>query len=260
MIRYQVEVVAPTSLLPEGGDERRLFDAAWSRLGVNAEHWHRAVRVDLDGGLFLKGLYVRLEPNLQHFLRRWHVRNEFRNLLALRGLPFEIPVALAWGCEYRFGFPVRSFLVQRLIGDGVDFSDYIRRERDPAARREAFRAVGEAVRALHGAGWIHGDLACRNLMLRGGSGEVVFVDLARVKSASPQRLDWRRRKELYRLVKSADKCGASAEEVGIMLRAAAGEAAGGVIAATRELRSIDQRMARKWRTWLWRISGRTPSV
>ena len=259
MTRYLVEVREPTSLLPESGSGRETFDAAWSRLGVNAEHWHRSVRVDVDGGLFLKGLYVRLGPNLQHFLRRWHVRNEFRNLLALHDAAFDTPVALAWGCERRFGVPVRSFLVQRAIDDGVDFADYIRSHPEGGERLATFRAVGEAVRALHRAGWIHGDLACRNLMVRRDGG-IVFVDLARCKRASPERLDWRRRKELYRLVKSADKCGASGEEVDVMLRAASGEAAEGVIAATRGLRSIDRRFARKWRTWLWRISGRRPLV
>lgn len=260
MTRYHVEVLEPTSLLPENGSDRELFDAAWSRLGVNAEHWHRSMRLDLDGGLFLKGLYVRPVLDAQHFLRRWHVQSEFRNLVALRDTGLDIPVALAWGCQRRFGVPVRSFLVQREIRGGLDFEQYIRRTRDPEERLATFRAVGEAVRELHRAGWIHGDLACRNLMVRPEGKGVVLVDLARVKPAHPQRLDWRRRKELYRLVKSADKCGASDEEVRTMLEAAAGDAAPAVIASTRALRSVASRTSRKWRTWVWRVTGWTPGV
>lgn len=257
MTGFQVDVVESLSLLPPGGSPRELFEATWSQLGVDAEHWHRSVQLDCDGGLFVKGMYVRLVPNPQHFLRRWHVQREFRNLVAWRRSGLEIPTALAWGCERRFGIPVRSFLVQRVIRDGVDFARYVRGATDSAQRLAMFRAVGEAVGALHRAGWIHGDLACRNLMVRQDGG-VVFVDLARVKPTDPDRLDWRRRKELYRLVKSADKCGASDDEVRAMLDAAAGDDAGAVIDATRSLRAYDRRYARKWRTWCWRVTGAVP--
>jgi serine/threonine protein kinase len=166
------------------------------------------------------------------------------------------PVPVAWGCESRWGLPVRSFLVQRAISGAVDFSEYIRADGDESERRAVFRAVGEAVQALHSAGWIHGDLACRNLLVRPAGREVIFVDLARVKRTRPDRLGWRRRKELYRMVKSADKCGAAPAEVDAMMRAAAGDRAPAVIETTRQLRTIDGRTARKLRTFYWRLTGR----
>lgn len=257
MRRYRVEVIEPTSLLPAGCSAREAFDAVWPLLGVTAEDWHRSLRLDIDGGLFLKGLYVRPRWKPQHFLRRWHIRNELRNLIALRDLDLAKPVPVAWGCESRFGLPVRSFLVQRTIAGGVDFSDYIRGDSESEERLAVFRAVGETVHALHRAGWIHGDLACRNLLVLPETREVVLVDLARVKPVRPGRIGWRRRKELYRLVKSADKCGAAPQEVERMLQAAAGEHAAAVIQSTRALRTIDRRGVRKLRTWYWRITGRS---
>ncbi len=256
MRRYRVEVIEPTSLLPVGCSAREAFDAVWPLIGVTSKDWHRSMKLDIDGGLFLKGMYIRPRLNPQHFLRRWHIRNELRNLIALRDLHLAKPVPVAWGCESRFGLPVRSFLVQRTIA-GVDFSDYIRGDSEPKERLAVFCAVGETVRALHAAGWIHGDLACRNLLVLPETREVVLVDLARVKPVPPNRIGWRRRKELYRLVKSADKCGAASEEVERMLQAAAGEHAATIIQNTRALRTIDRRGTRKLHTWYWRITGRS---
>lgn len=263
MIRYSAEVLEPTSVLPRGSEQtfdRESFERVWALLEGSVPGWHRSRLVDLDGGLFVKGLQPSPEWSPQQLLRRWHIRHEFRNLVALRDLDIEKPVPVAWGCESRFGLPVRSFLLQRAISGGVDFSQYIRVGGDDAKRLEVFRAVGEMVHTLHSAGWIHGDLACRNLLVRPEKREVVLVDLARVKRSRPDRIGWRRRKELYRLVKSADKCGASPSEVEAMMQAASGAQAAAVIQTTRQLRSIDRRSARKLRTWYWRITGRQLGV
>ena len=140
----------------------------------------------------------------------------------------------------------------------MGLSDFIRTEQNATLRVGVFRSVGEAVCVLHAMGWIHGDLACRNLMVLPEAKEVAFVDLARVKPIGIKRMGWRRRKELYRLVKSADKCGADEPEVAAMLEAAVGEHAESVIRATRSLRAIRNRSLRKLRAWSWRLTGVVP--
>ena len=255
MTRYRAEVLEPTSLLPGGTPGRQALEKVWPLLDGTAAGWHRSRVVDVDGGLFVKSSQIGWTPKPQAFLRRWHIRNEFRNLVALRDVDFAKPVPVAWGWESRWGLPTRSFLVQRAIYGAVDFSDYIRADGDESERLAVFRAVGETVQALHSAGWIHGDLACRNLLVRPEGPEVILVDLARVKRTRPDRIGWRRRKELYRMVKSADKCGASPAEVDAMMRAAAGGEAPEVIETTRQLRAVDRRTARKLRMYYWRITG-----
>lgn len=261
MRRFHVEVLHPTSLLSGDEDQRVAFESIWPRIGVTREHWTRPILIDSDGGLFIKGAQVKVVTHRQQWMRRWHMRREFQNLVALQRFQLEIPEPIAWGWETIWGLPLRSFLVLRAI-DGVDFSEFIRGasagiDGEPGpARLEVFRAVGEAVASLHAAGFIHGDLACRNLFLRRGrKPEVVLIDLARVERCQPNRLTWPRRKELYRLVKSADKLGAKPEEVDVMMQAFTGLDATSVITATRRLRAIEQRFPRKVLTWYWRVTG-----
>jgi tRNA A-37 threonylcarbamoyl transferase component Bud32 len=255
---YAVEVFRATDLVTGGGREPEDFEAVWRRMPIAEGAWRGNGSLQVGGErLFVKANRLGLGIKPKRWGRRWDIEREVEAWRRLRdsGLPLVRPVA--WGVERVLGLPVRTFLVMEWIDGGVDFEQWLRAragESDAearAARHAVGTGVGDVIAALHQRGWVHGDLAARNLLVReeGEEPRFLLLDLARVR-----RTDGRGRLallDLYRLAKTAMKAGMSQDEVVWALEPAAGERAREIALRTRQIRAIRWRFPRKLRHWAW---------
>lgn len=280
-MKYEVEVFRPTDLVAEDSCERDAFEAVWRRMPIGDKSWRghgvlsignerlfvKAIRV----GLGMKGRRGRrhwfvqamkairtgLGMQVKPGKRRWGIQREVAawKQLGDSGLPLAQPVA--WGVERMFGQPLRSFLVMDFLDGGVDLEQWLRaraKEVDVGAtepRREVVRRAGELVARLHALGWVHGDLATRNLFVRDGNGEprFVLIDLAQARRSDGR--GWLAVKDLYRLAKTALKAGLTEDEAIELLRPAGGERAREIVERTLQIRTIRSQHLRKLRYQAW---------
>jgi len=106
-------------------------------------------------------------PALEHQISRGRMRNEARLMRRARAAGVGVPAL--FDAE-----PESQSLVLEYLG-----RTSLRNEYDSlssAGRKNAARAVGEAIGQLHGASIIHGDLTTSNMILRGG--RVHFLDFS----------------------------------------------------------------------------------
>lgn len=154
----------------------------------------------LRGGL-LRGVAPGLFPGAGRFL------NELRAADALfrAGAPVPEPLGLVVQ-EARVGVARGWFLSREAEGAEDLVALLLRLPPGDAARREALRAAGRAVRRLHDAGGLHADLHAKNLLvLPDGSVLAADLDGARVLPGGPGR-DQRAR-QILRLDRSLVKLG-----------------------------------------------------
>jgi len=255
--RHRIEVSRPNSLLPHSADGEPAFLEVWDLIPIGSD-WRARIELDIDGGLFLKGSRIPMLARPQHWMRRFDLRREFAALARLSRLGLPIPEPFALGVESRWGIPRRAFLLERRISGGMDLDRVLRgselSERD---RMAAAVAAGALVRRLHCAGLYHGDLACRNLLVRTSPNgtEAFAIDLPRLVAAR-RASSWRRRKDLLRLAKTARRCGARDTELVALLEAATGANPAHLLRASRQTGRIRIRPIRKLRIWIWRAIGR----
>jgi tRNA A-37 threonylcarbamoyl transferase component Bud32 len=109
--------------------------------------------------------------------------------LASSGL--SAPEVLAVAERRSLGVVRESFLLTRFLRDADPLPVAMARVRERTARRRALlRALGEAIGALHAAGFDHRDLKHSNLMV-GPDRRIAFLDLEALGHLAP--FDWRRR-------------------------------------------------------------------
>lgn len=260
--RFQVDLAGAHSLAEGASDAREAFETVWERLAIGRDWRARRIVADERGGaFFVKGMRIPPVAGTQHWMRRFHIGWEFHNLVAFRDAGIALPTPLGWGCETRAGLPMRSFLVTRVIPACVDLEQILR---DPdahglgdAQRRDVFRSAGREIRRMHDAGITHGDLSCRNVLVRldGDAPRVVVIDVPRARRHA--RLPVRgRRTDLYRITKSALRWQARPEDVRALLEEIAGTEAAAILDSTRRIRAIRRRARRKIRREFWLATGR----
>ncbi len=133
------------------------------------------------------------------FLGRSRVRRERENLARLRALGWGTAEPLAWGEARRLGFLRGAALLTRAI-EGVERLDAAMARLGAAGaagaseRRGLARALGTAVRRLHDAGYVDGDMHPRNVLVRAvASRESRVASREFVKLDSPAgRMPWTR--------------------------------------------------------------------
>jgi len=148
------------------------------------------------------GLYGRL--NRDRFLRCERVLRELRLTAAARERGVPVPEIAFVGWTQRR--PRRLFLATDQVPGSRTLEQVILEERRGPRRAAAIRAAAIAVREMHDAGLVHGDLNIRNLMVSEAEGypEGFVLDLDR--SHFPRRLgDSHRTANLARLLRSLEK-------------------------------------------------------
>lgn len=256
---YRLAVLRETSLLPATPSPAEAFAAIWKELDIGSD-WRAHRFLACDGGLFLKGNRVPSWSHPQMWMRRYHIEREFHVLRQLRDAGLSTAEPIAMGVELRGHIPVRSFLLEQRIQPALNLEEVLRAPSgriSAGERREILLRAGDAVRRMHRAGVAHGDLACRNLLVhfRPAGLDVVLLDLPRARlhpGRTPARM---RRKDLYRIAKSALRCGASTADLTLLLGQASRVGAESIVASVRSIRSVRGRHARKLRIALWRAFG-----
>ena len=152
----------------------------------------------LRGGL-LKGLAGGLFPGAGRFLRELSAADALRRA----GAPVPEPLGLV--VHAAGAGAARGWFLSREAEGAEDLrSLLLRLPPGDRRRREALRAAGRAVRALHDAGGLHADLHVKNLLvLPDGSVLVADLDGARVHSGGLDR--GHRGRQILRLDRSLVK-------------------------------------------------------
>lgn len=265
MKRYEVDVLEPQRFPASepGTTPAAAFDQAWGRVPIRDGAWRGRGVLDTgrqDELLFIKGLRIPLLRKISRWIQRWCIHNEYRHLVELRRAGIDVPEPVAWGSEWAWGLPRRSFLVTRWIRDAPDLQAWLG-ERTGGGRRltgrdrEALLAVGRLVRRLHERGFVHGDLAARNLLVceTGPSPRVVLIDPARARASEDRR---RRRIDQLRLAKTSMKAGLCREDAVALMDAASGGSGEAIVSAMLRMRAIRSRSLRKLRYRVWFRFGR----
>lgn len=122
------------------------------------------------------------------------------------GLPAPEP---AFALALQRGLVWRTAIATVDREDGVDAHAFLANDPSRSARVAAARAIAVALRRLHDAGVVHGDLQLRNLLLVPGAAgrfDCIVVDFDRARRGPPATPRQRMR-EWMRLVRSCEKSG-----------------------------------------------------
>lgn len=165
--------------------------AAWF-VGVGAEQWVlRHFRRGGNVARLSKDAYIWGGETRVRAFAEWRLLAQ----LCLRGLPVPQPIAARYR---RTGFIYRCDLITRRIADAQPLSAALAAG---CILEPAWRAIGEGIARLHGAGVDHADLNAHNILLSARGG-VSVIDFDRSRLRAPGA--WRQR-NLARLRRSLDK-------------------------------------------------------
>jgi len=151
------------------------------------------------------GVLARLLPQRSASARGVEGELALWRTLRARGVDLPTPIA---AIGRRRGLAWETHFASLDHAHAVDGFDWLTTPRSAHSLRRGVEAAARALRRLHDAGAIHGDLNLRNLLIEpeGGGFRCLFVDLDRarlVARASPGA----RMRELMRLLRSALKSG-----------------------------------------------------
>jgi len=162
----------------EGGGEKRDVIVKWRKI---------------RGARLFKGLF-RASKAAREF--------EMGVLLLSRDVP--TPKPLLWGELRLCGVVLEEYLVAERVGDASPLPECLwKTARDPAERHRLLEAAGRAVREVHEAGILHGDLNSSNILIqrKGPSCQAMVIDFAGAKDLGSLS-DLHREKDLSRFCKS----------------------------------------------------------
>jgi hypothetical protein len=196
---------------------QRVLDA----LGDEVVAWSRTtdtIRVDLDdcsawtAAMYVKRYhYHRWRNRLKAMLRgtffgKHRARAEYDALSVMRKLGIQAVRPIAWGERRCLHFVTRCFLITEAVPDSVSLSTFAislngacPAKLPPKQRHGLIADLARKVRRMHDAGFAHGGLFWRNILLRDmadGRYEFHFLD------ASPGKRVWR--KEVFHPDKMED--------------------------------------------------------
>ncbi len=257
MTRYVVEVLRPTPLLPQGGDDRGAFENGWRHVPIAPGKWRANGRLRTgDETFFVKGLRIPLIRKKQRWRQRWDIEHEASMLRRLREQGLHVPRVVTWGTERRAGIPLRSFLIAECYEESCSLAEWIEELADVTAapddeQAEVLRSAGSTLEELHALGLAHGDLAVRNILVHpaGSPVRTSLIDVPRVRSVDGSgRLE---RVDRYRLVKTALKQGLSPKWAQLLLDPCSDDHGPQFVADVQRIRAIKSRVPRMAMYQLW---------
>ncbi len=256
MARYLLNIERPLSLLSGTIDPREGFENIWAQL-PQFERGSAWTFLPNEGGLFLKGQIEPFSLRPKLLTRRKRILHEQIGLgwMRARGLP--VPEVIAWGAEYKWGLPTRTFLLQRRVMDALDLQYYLSDvEMAGNSRIKVLQELGHSVRQLHGAGLAHRDLYLRNILVavRSGQQQLIFIDCPRAERRRYwPRAGFLRRADLYSVARDALKFNVSLQEIEAFLHGAGETDPKPVIEHAQRAYRLGQ--ARPLRSNIWLMFG-----
>ncbi|MEE8342803.1 MAG: lipopolysaccharide kinase InaA family protein [Gammaproteobacteria bacterium] len=256
MARYLLNIEKPVSLLSGTSGPQEGFENIWAQL-PQFERGSAWTFLPGDGGLFLKGQIEPFSLRPKLLTRRKRILRERIRLgwMQARGLP--VPEVVAWGAEYKWGLPTRTFLLQRRVMNAPDLQHYLSDvERVKNSNIKVLQELGHSVRQLHGAGLAHRDLYLRNILVavRSGRQQLIFIDCPRAERRRYwPRAGFLRRADLYSVARDALKHGVSLQEIETFLQAAGETNPQPVIEHAQRAYQLGQ--ARPLRSNIWLMFG-----
>lgn len=164
--------------------------AAWSRTSDTVE-----VKLVSGGSIFIKRYYYHTWRHVMRGLLRGtllgsnRAKDEYLALQAMRSAGISVVRPIAYGRRRVLGFLRSCFLVTRGVCGSMVLAKFAARHLSggPASlgfgrRRELVGALGDHVRGMHAAGYAHGALFWRNVLVRptpGGKYEFYLLDTTR---------------------------------------------------------------------------------
>jgi len=161
--------------------------AAWSRTSDTVE-----VELVSGGSIFIKRYYYHTWRHVMRGLLRGtllgsnRAKNEYLTLQAMRSAGIGVVRPIAYGRRRVLGFLRSCFLVTRGVGGSIVLSKFATRHLSggPATlgfgrRRQLVGSLADYVRNMHQAGYAHGALFWRNVLVRptpGGKYEFYLLD------------------------------------------------------------------------------------
>ena len=159
------------------------LDQVFAAVGtlVSADPISRTSRLALPGGTYYLKLYHAAGKRLRRYFGRSKISKEWRNLLTLRNLGVPGAGIVAYGEERRFGLFQRGALVTEEIASAVNLSAlgalHPELFADGQWMRSVLRQLAEMTRRMHSAGFTHGDLHWRNVLVTTrGPPKVYLID------------------------------------------------------------------------------------
>ncbi len=205
--------------LPEPDDAGRFFEAIWQQLEMDR---HAENAVQLNDSIFGKAIRIR-ERSLRWWRRVKRIEREFRALSKLRALGVPVPRPILCATARSQGVVSRAFLLEAALPGWRNLAELLAEAAlAPGDRPGLFAAVGRLVGTLHGRGYAHRDLSCRNVMVRveseQGVCETSLIDCPRAERIwLPLRRRHLRGYDLYRIARSGRRLGARDDELACLL-------------------------------------------
>jgi len=127
----------------------------------------------------------------RRFRGRWRnvrhpgrLRREAAALQWLQERSLNAPPLLAWGVRSSWGVITASFVLTKEV-EGTDTLDTVWRRVAPAERHQLLARLAACIGQVHRAGFIHGNLYGRNILLATGTGDVYLIDFPACRMNPP---------------------------------------------------------------------------
>ncbi|MBI3621714.1 MAG: hypothetical protein HY208_05945 [Nitrospirae bacterium] len=130
--------------------------------------------------------YSRFRGEWSYVRHARRLRREAAALLWLHERSLNAPPLLAWGVRSSWGVIVGSFVLTQEVEGADTLAEVWRRAaQTPAERHQLLARLAGVIGRVHHAGFIHGNLYGRNLLITAGSGDVHLIDFPACRMNPP---------------------------------------------------------------------------
>jgi len=165
---------------------RRLFsdmDAVFAAKGerITTGPLSAVTRVRTAHRVFYVKCYRQAGRGFRCWVGRSRLQTELRSLALFNRWGLPAARTIAWGIEKKGPFFIRGFLATEEIADCDDLAQLVREQDARLANRvwvdTVARQIAEATRTMHQAGFAHGDLKWRNILVsRADRPQIYLID------------------------------------------------------------------------------------
>jgi tRNA A-37 threonylcarbamoyl transferase component Bud32 len=141
----------------------------------------QVIKTAVAGKYFYVKRYYAAGKKLRRYLGKSRIRAEWENLLTFANLGVPTPKIVGFGQAIEFGQFKRGALITEEIADSVDLRILVRNHpevlQDKTWRLSVIEQIADYTRILHEAGYVHGNLNWRNILVTlNGEPKVYFFD------------------------------------------------------------------------------------